>query len=228
MGMESVMERDAGVGTGPRAPERHDGLPLPAAWFVAVAGAFLAGVLTSFGQGVAGLASVANSAGPWFVVAVGLLLLVRPRLAWGMPLGVGFLLLMHVGYTVASNLRGHPDFLALTNIWVLLALPAGLLAGACAVALRGLGATASARVRSRALAVGVGAAILAGEGIRALLQVADTTGTAFWTVEIVAGAVVLGVGLLVARTPVGRVLTLGTALVGTAAVLGAFLLLGAV
>lgn len=207
-----------------RSSVGHGVLPRPAAWVVTILGAFLAGVLTSFGQAVPGLSTLSNSAGPWFLVAVGLLLVVRPRPSWGVPLGVGLLVLMHVGYTVATNLRGYADFLSVTNPWVLLAVPAGALAGACAVALRGIGAPA-VRPAWRGVAFGVGTGVLASEGISALLTVADTTGTTTWIVEIGAGVAVLVAGMLVARTAAVRVLTLATAVVGTAVALGAYALL---
>jgi hypothetical protein len=70
----------------------------------------------------------------------------------------------------------------------------------------------------------VTAAVLVGEGIRCLLQVAETTGVATWVVEIVVGAAVLLVGVVVARTPVGRVVALGCGVLGTVGVLGAYVL----
>jgi hypothetical protein len=127
---------------------------------------------------------------------------------------------MHVGYWATTVLRGFPDVLSLTNPWVLLGVPAGLLAGAVAVAVRARDA------RWRAAAFGVTAAILVGEGIRALLQVAATTGHVTWVVEIAVGVLLLGVGVVGARSPVGRVVALGTGVVGTVAVLGAYLFLG--
>lgn len=196
-------------------------VPLAARTTMALGGALLAGALSSFGQAVPGLSSLANSAGPWFLVALALVLLVRPRRWWvAMPLGVVVLELMHVGYWATTVLRGFPDVLSITNFWVLIGIPAGLLAGAVALAVR------SPDGRWRGAALGVTAAVLIGEGARALLQVADTTGVAFWVVEIVAGAVVLVLGVLTARSPSGRVLALGTGVVGTAGVLSALLLLG--
>jgi hypothetical protein len=205
----------------PNAPRDTFGtLPVVARVVIAFAAAFLAGSLTSFGQGVHGLSSLANSAGPWFVVAALLVLLSGARRAWLAALaGVAFLELMHVGYTVTSNLRGFPDFLSITNFWVVMGVPAGVLAGLVAVwAIRG--------GRLRALAAGVTTAILVGEGMRALLQVAASTGVATWIAEIVVGVVVVIVGVTTARDPAGRVIALGTAVVGTAAVLGAYLALG--
>ncbi|MBF4606009.1 DUF6518 family protein [Curtobacterium sp. VKM Ac-1393] len=192
---------------------------------MALSGALLAGVLTSFGQSVPALSSVANSAGPWFVVAVALCIGAGARagrlaLPLAMVLGVVLLELMHVGYWATTNLRGYPDFLSLTNPWVLLGIPAGLLAGAVAVFVR------SGDARWRAGAFGVTAAILIGEGTRALLHVVATTGPVTWVVEIVVGVLLLAVGVVTARSSVGRVIALGTGVVGTVGVLGAYLLLG--
>lgn len=192
---------------------------------MALTGALLAGVLTSFGQALPGLSTVSNSAGPWFAVAVVLCMVAgvrlgRPTLAAAMVLGVVLLELMHVGYWATTNLRGYPDVLSITNFWVLMGIPAGVLAGAVAVAVR------SPDVRWRGAALGATAAVLVGEGIRALLQVADTTGPVAWVVEIAVGIAVLVTAVATARTPVGRVVALGTGVLGTVGVLGAFLLLG--
>lgn len=201
------------------------GVPALARVSMALGAGLLAGVLTSYGQGVAGLSTLSNAAGPWFVVAIALLLLMRVRggrlgLFGAMTAGVVVLELMHVGYWATSNLRGFPDVLAITNFWVLMALPAGVLAGGVAVAVR------SADGRWRAAAFGVTAAVLVGEGVRCLLRVAATTGTATWVVEIVVGVAVLVAGVVVARSPLGRVIALGTGVLGTVGVLAAYLVAG--
>ncbi|PYY36771.1 hypothetical protein DEJ16_02505 [Curtobacterium sp. MCJR17_055] len=216
----------------PTAPGHPSGSAVPpvARLTMAVTGAVLAGVATSFGQAVPGLASISNAAGPWFVVAVLLVLAagvargsVRPRLrtALAMALGVVLLELMHIGYWATTNLRGYPDSLSITNFWVVMALPAGLLAGAVAVALR------SPDGRWRGAAAGVTAAVLIGEGARALLQVAATTGTATWVVQIVVGVGVLVAGIALARSPIGRAVALGVGVVGSVGVLAVYSLLGA-
>jgi hypothetical protein len=200
---------------------------------MALTAALLAGVATSFGQAVPGLGTVSNSAGPWFVVAALLVLAAgvgrgagagagagarargrrgRSAVALAMVLGVVLLELMHIGYWAATNLRGFVDTLSITSFWVAMALPAGLLAGAVAVAMR------SADGRWRGAAAGVTAAVLIGEGVRGLLQVAATTGSATWIVQIAVGIAVLVVGIALARTPVGRVIALGTGIVGSVAV----------
>jgi len=209
------------------APERVAGAAVPPAARVTMAltGSLLAGVLTSFGQAVPGLSTVSNSAGPWFVVAVLLCLLAgvragRVALPLAMLLGVVLLELMHVGYWATTNLRGFPDVLSVTNFWVLVGIPAGMLAGAVAVAVR------SPSARWRGAALGATAAVLVGEGVRALLQVADTTGPVAWVVEIVVGVVLLAVAVLTTRDPLGRVVALGIGVLGTVGVLGVYLALG--
>ncbi|WP_022908410.1 DUF6518 family protein [Curtobacterium sp. B18] len=220
--METTMHAGTTVCT---ADAREHRVPAAARVSMALTGALLAGVLTSFGQAVPGLSSVANSAGPWFVVATALCLLAgvragRVALPLAMLFGIVLLELMHVGYWATTNLRGYPDVLSITNFWVLMGIPAGVLAGAVAVAVR------TRDVRWRGPALGATAAVLVGEGVRALLQVAATTGSTTWVVEIVVGVAVLVVAVLAARTPTGRILALATGVLGTVGVLGIYLLLG--
>ncbi len=203
----------------------HRSVPAAARVSIALTGSLLAGVLTSFGQAVPALATVANSAGPWFVVAVALCLLAGVRAGrvgtpLAMLLGIASLELMHIGYWATSNLRGYPDVLSITNFWVLMGIVAGVLAGGVAVTLR------STDDRWRAGAVGVVAAVLVGEGVRAVLRVADQQTIAGWVAEIVVGAVLLVIAVVTARTPVGRVVGLGVGVVGAVGVLGAYLVLG--
>ncbi|PZE86338.1 DUF6518 family protein [Curtobacterium sp. MCBD17_032] len=211
-------------------PESGSAVPPFARCTMAVTGAVLAGIATSFGQAVPGLSSISNAAGPWFVVAVLLVLAAgitrggrRPRLrtALAMVSGVVLLELMHIGYWAATNLRGYVDTLSITNFWVVMALPAGLLAGAVALALR------SPDGRWRGAAAGVTAAVLVGEGARALLQVAASTGTVTWVVQIVVGVAVLVAGIALARSPIGRAVALGVGVVGSVAVFVVYAVLGA-
>ncbi|MBT2502783.1 DUF6518 family protein [Curtobacterium sp. ISL-83] len=212
---------------GPARPAPAPTYPVPAVARVSMAmtGALLVGVLTSFGQAVHGLSTLSNSAGPWFVAAVALCLAIRPgrgRLALPLAMvsGVVLLELMHIGYWATTNLRGYPDVLSPTSSWVVMALPAGVLAGAVAVGVR------SRDGRWRGAATGATAAILVGEGVRSLLQVAATTGAGTWIVEIGVGVVVLAAGVLLARSAVGRVVALGTGVLGTVGVLAVYLALG--
>lgn len=198
---------------------------------IALTGALLAGVLTSFGQAVPALATVSNSAGPWFVVAVLLCAVAgvragRVALPLAMLLGVVLLEVMHVGYWAATVLRGYPDVLSITNPWVLLGVPAGLLAGAVAVALRGGRRRGTRGAVLAAGALGVVAAVLVGESVRAFLRVATPETTPAWAVQLAVGVVVLVVAVVRAGSPVGRVTALATGFVGAVGVLGALLLIG--
>lgn len=219
--MESpVLDRPASPPAPPSTAARRR-VPIAAALLITLAGAFLVGMLTSFGQsGPHFLSSLSNSGGPWFLATALLLLVVRPRLGWALPLGVVVLELMNVGYTVATNLRGYSDVLAITNFWVLVAVPAGLLAGAVATWVTRGGD------RLRALGFGSAGAILVGEGMRGLLQVAATTSVAFWVAEIVVGVLLVAAGVVAGRTPAGRVVGLGAGVVGAAAVFAAYMVLG--
>lgn len=223
----SSVRAAAAPGAAPAAAPAASTLAVPAAARVSMAltGALLAGVLTSFGQAASGLSSVANSAGPWFVVAAALCLLAGVRagrfaLPLAMALGVALLELVHVGYWAATNLRGYPDVLSVTSFWVLMGIPAGVLAGAVAVSVR------SRDSGWRGAALGATAAVLIGEGVRALLQVVETTGPVTWVVEIGVGVAVLAVAVLTARTSFGRVVALGTGVLGTVGVLAVYLALG--
>lgn len=213
--------RPGPTGTPDRQTDRPQ-MPVAARIGTATGLALLAGMLCSYGQAVPGLGVLANSAGPWFVVAGLLVLLARVhrRPVLPMLLGVVFLELMHVGYWAATNLRGYPDVLAVTNSWVVMGVPAGVLAGAVVWALR------SGSGRWRAAAWGVSGAVLVGEGVRALLQVAATTGTTSWTIEIAVGAVLVAAGVVTARTPLARVIALGSGVLGALGVLVVYLALG--
>ncbi|MGN7190325.1 MULTISPECIES: DUF6518 family protein [unclassified Curtobacterium] len=215
----------------PISPAHRDPAPVvpavPAAARVtmALAAALLVGVLTSFGQAVQAFAVAANSAAPWFGVAVLLCLLARVRtgrvaLPLAMLLGVVLLELMHVGYWAATNLRGYPDVLSPTGFWVVVGVPAGLLAGGVAVALRVGGPVV------RAGALGVVAAVFVGEGVRALHSVATAETLPGWIAQVVIGMVVLGVAVWTAPSTTARTVALVTGVVGAAGVLAAYLLLG--
>ena len=208
-----------------RPAPTHAPVPRAVRVSIALTTAVLVGVLTSFGQAVPALAVVSNSAGPWFVVAVALCALAgvrvgRSGLVLAAATGIAALELMHVGYWAATNLRGYPDVLSVTDFWVLVGVPAGIIAGAVAVGLR------ASDGRWRAAALGVTAAILVGEGVRAVLRVADDATMTAWIAQVVLGAVVLVVATVTARTPVARIVALGTGIVGAVGVLAAYLVLG--
>ncbi|WIB11890.1 hypothetical protein [Curtobacterium sp. MCPF17_052] len=59
-----------------------------------------------------------------------------------------------------------------------------------------------------------------------MLQVAATTGSGTWIVQIVVGIAVVVVGMALARTPVGRVVALGVGIIGSVAVAAVYVGIG--
>jgi hypothetical protein len=124
--------------------------------------------------------SLANAAGPWFVVIFVAVRLGRSPMVLAILLGIVGFLLLDVSYGVVSELRGFPY--SLKNIWTILAIPAGVV----------LGISATWLDSKRKLLVALGAAALAVvllvDGIYGLTVVLSTTGPVVWILEIV-GAV---------------------------------------
>lgn len=140
------------------------------------------GILTAFAQGWLpdGVRSIANSSGPWALVAFNLALLaVRRRTA--ALIGLVALLALLGGYVLGARIGGSPSSSSLIIFWS----AAGLIAGPC------LGSAAfSVRARDRwgPMGLGVVTGVLVGEGAYGLLVVADTTSPPFWIAEIVLGS----------------------------------------
>ncbi len=147
----------------------------------------IVGGLTSPGQQYLpdALRSLANAAGPWFVVVLAAVYAGRPRPVTGIVLGIAGFLLLNVSYGVVSGLRGYAYSAGPHNIWTILALPAGVIAGLAASWLR------SPRVTLVALGAAAPAAVLLGEGMYGLTVILATTGPVVWILELVAGAAVL-------------------------------------
>lgn len=157
---------------------------LPRAGAVVLTGVLL-GAVSSFLQGDGVLGSLANSAGPWALVAF-LLALLGTRLPVSMVFGAAALLSLLAGYVLGAQLADHPSGRSLLLFWGLAAVVVGPLLGLGAHWLR---------TRTPVLAgLGVGgmAGILVGEGVYGLTTVAETTSPTYWTVEIVAGVLLLG------------------------------------
>ena len=151
-----------------------------------VSASLLLGGLTSWAQGAlpAELSSFANSASGWTVLTVLLVAAFRPSVAWGAFLGAASFVSLVLGYTIASELRGlsyDPMF------WAVVGLLAGPLVGASATALVGRHAGAAA---AGALVLG---AVLVADGLHGLTVVGDTTSPVYWTLCLVAAAVLLTV-----------------------------------
>ncbi len=174
----------------------------------------LLGAATSFAQGLLpdALAPFANSASGWTLVTVVLLTVVRVRPPVAAVLGATSFVLLTLGYTAASQLRGLSYDPVL---FVVVGLAAGPLVG---VATSWLRAAPSWRpAAGTALLAGIGV----GEAAYGLTTVADTTSPVYWV-----SIAVLALGLLAAmlvrriREVRWRLLTV----VGTAVTAGAFVL----
>jgi len=180
-----------------------------------LAGSLVLGGLTSWAQGFlpAQAAPFANSASGWAVLTV--LLVVWSRTAgWrAAALGAGSFVLLVLGYTVASELRG----LAYSPVlWGTVGLVTGPVIGLAASWLHGTGAAGRTRA---AVGTAVVAGVGVGDGVSGLLRVADTTGLTYWVVVAAAGVALLVV--MAARRLRERTAVL-TAVLGTLAVPAAF------
>jgi hypothetical protein len=127
------------------------------------------------------LRSLANAAGPWFVVIFVAVRLGRSPTVLAILLGIAGFVLLNVSYGVVSTLRGFPYSGA--NIWTIVAIPAGVVVGFAATWLGS----------KRRLLVSLGAAtpvvVLLVDGVYGLTVVLSTTGPVVWILELVGAAV---------------------------------------
>ena len=176
---------------------------------LAVVGAsLLLGALTSWAQGALphALAPFANSPSGWTVLTALLVAAARPKPTWGAALGVASFVGLVLGYTVASELRGltyNPV------LWSAVGVIAGPFVGAAAAAVVG-------RHPVRA-AVGAGAlaGVLLADGIYGLTVVSDSTSPVYWSLCLVAGAVLVAVTALRLRTPAAAARVVASAVAAT-------------
>jgi Family of unknown function (DUF6518) len=126
------------------------------------------------------LRSLANAAGPWFVVVLVSVRLGRSPLALSILLGIVGFLLLNATYGVVSELRGFPY--SPLNVWSIIAIPAGVVVGVTATWLD------SKRRVLAVLAAAAPAIVLVAEGIYGLTVVLDTTGPVVWILELVGAA----------------------------------------
>lgn len=153
------------------------------------------GAVTAWAQGWLPdeLGSLANSAGPWAVVAFLLALLAgRPGVA--VLVGAGTLAALLAGYVLAAAVRGDASSDALILFWGLAAVTVGPVLGLAAYAAR------RGPPLWAALGVATMSVVLIGEGAYGLLTVADTTYPPFWAAEALIGGGLL-VGWLWLRRP---------------------------
>ncbi|MFI9487248.1 DUF6518 family protein [Promicromonospora sp. NPDC052451] len=175
-----------------------------------VALSFLLGGLTSYAQGFLpdSFASFANSASGWTVLTASLLYWSRMRTGPAAVLGAVSFVLLVLGYTVASQVRGlvyDPLLFSVVGIVV------GPFVGVATAWLRAAGVRAAL---GTALLAGIGA----GEALYGLTVVRETTSPVYWTFIGVAGLALLTV-MLVRRirgaVPVALAVA-GTVVVGVA------------
>ncbi|MFE7507013.1 DUF6518 family protein [Promicromonospora sp. NPDC057488] len=178
---------------------------------VVVVLSFVLGGLTSYAQGFLpdAFASFANSASGWTVLTALLVYWSRLRTAPAAVLGAVSFVLLVLGYTVASQVRGYVyDPLLFSAVGVV----AGPFVGVAASWLRATGVRAAL---GTALLAGIGV----GEAAYGLTIIRETTSPVYWTLIGVAGLALL-TGMLVRR--VRGALPVVLAVAGTAAVAATF------
>lgn len=173
---------------------------------------FALGALTAFGQGAlpGQLSSLANSSGPWVLVAC-LLALLSVSAGEATAAGALALAALLAGYVVTDAARGYPSSSNLIVFWGLAAILAGPMIGLFAFWIR-----ARRRILA-ALGSGGISGLLLGEGIYGLAYVRSSTYPPYWWAEILFGVMLLAI--LAGR---GRMSRLDVAVaVGTAAAISA-------
>lgn len=155
----------------------------------AIAG-MIVGALTSPMQGWLSdsVSSLANSAGPWSLVAFVVARRAR-QVAVGAIVGVTTLAMCEMGYVLATEVRGGSTSTSTAAFWIVAAMLAGPPLGVAAVW------SSRPHPLRRGAGFGVISGVLLGEGIYGLDRVSDTTDSRYWAVEIgVAMAIVVWVG----------------------------------
>lgn len=180
---------------------------------VVVIASFLLGGLTHYAQGFLPepLSPFANSASGWTVLTAALVLWSRTHGWRAAALGTASFVLLVLGYTAVSQLRGYHYSPVLFGT---VGLVVGPFVGLAAAWLRQAGYRAAA---GTALLAGIGI----GEGIYGLTSVSDTTGVTYWIISLAAGVLVLA-GMLWRRIRGTKPMLL--ALAGTATVAAAFVI----
>jgi hypothetical protein len=126
------------------------------------------------------LRSLANAAGPWFVVIFVAVRLGHSPMVLAMLLGIAGFVLLNASYGIVSTARGFPY--SVVNVWTIVAIPAGVVVGVAATWLD------SKRKLLVALGAAAPAVVLLVDGIYGLTVVLATTGPVVWILELV-GAV---------------------------------------
>lgn len=173
---------------------------------------FLLGALTSYAQGFLphALNSLSNSSSGWTLITVLLIWSVRARPALAAILGAASFVLLTIGYTAASAVRGYTYD---PTLWSLVGLVVGPFVGVAAAWLR-------ERDLRAALATATLTGIAVGEAIYGLTVVGDSTSPVYWTLGGLSGlALLAGMVLRRIRGSVNITLALGLSAVVAAAFL---------
>ncbi|KQQ03590.1 hypothetical protein ASF42_08830 [Rathayibacter sp. Leaf294] len=184
---------------------------------VALIGGLILGGLTSLLQGSlpASLSSFANSSGGWSMLVFALVRMGGARPVPAALLGLLTFWALLEGYDLVTAARGFGYSPPFTDVFWLLAVPAGPILGAAAAL------TLHGTTPWRVLAVAPLSGVLIGEGLWALGAIIDSTSPVYWWLQIILGAGFL-VLAIVRRRP--RVIVAVAALAVTAAAAGVFLL----
>jgi hypothetical protein len=208
---EVVVESRRGrehTGSEPDPREGDPGRPGVMRALAVLLASFVLGAATSWAQDLLpdALQSVANSPSGWTTLTAGCVALARPSLARGALLGAASFVLLVLGYTAASELRG---LFYSPVLWTAVGLVAGPVVGGSAVALR------SSRPPLVAVGSGLLAAVLLLDAGYGLTVVADTTSPVYWWLVGVLGvALLVFVGLRALR-PARRTASLVALQLGT-------------
>ena len=174
---------------------------------------FALGGLTSIGQQFLpeSVNSLANSAGSWVVICFAVIYFSKTRGWLAAPLGIVAFIALNEGYGLVTRLKGFDYGIGFDNFWTIIALVAGPIVGLAAAWLR------SSSTVLRALGSAVPSAVLAGEGVYGLLYVSDTTSPVYWTIELIAGVVlVVALAVLKVRSVLWGVISVVLAGIGAA------------
>ena len=173
--------------------------------------AFVLGGLTSVGQQFLApeFSSLANSAGSWVVICFAVIYFTKTRGWIAAPLGIVAFIALNEGYGVVTRLKGFEYAIGFGNRWTLIAILVGPIVGLAAAWLR------SRSTVLVAIAAAVPSVVLIGEGVYGLLYVSDTTSPVYWTLELIAGALlVVLLAVFRVRSVLWGVISVVLALVG--------------
>lgn len=164
-------------------------------WAVAVGVGLVAGVVTAYGQGWLSDAtsSLANSAGPWSLVAF-LVARYNQRLVRAIVAAMLALASCELGYVLATDFRGGSNASSTIAFWMVAAVLAGPPLGVA-------GSWATKGGVRRSLGFAVIGGVLIGEGVYGWTTVADTTDWRYWAVETAIGVAIVAVLAMRSRWP---------------------------